>query len=109
MAVVNVARVPVAGPREERLRRRRLAFVLGIVAVALLVSAWCAGRANAGDPDGQKFSVVVVKQGDSLSGIAARELPQEVNREAVAEIQLANNLPSQHVSAGQELLIPERP
>jgi len=47
-----------------------------------------------------------VQQGQTLSQVAAEQLPQLPLAEAVAEIQVANNLPSAQVHAGQSLVIP---
>ncbi len=47
-----------------------------------------------------------VAEGQTLSHIAATELPSLPVGEAVAQIQLANNLSSAHVHAGQVLVIP---
>jgi hypothetical protein len=47
-----------------------------------------------------------VRTGQTLSGIAASELPQLPVADAVARIQVANNLTTADVHAGQSLLIP---
>ena len=47
-----------------------------------------------------------VQQGQTLSEIAARQLPQLPVADAVARIQVANNLPTNQVRTGQALLIP---
>lgn len=49
---------------------------------------------------------VTVVSGDTLSEIAARELPGLPIADAVIEIQLANGLSSSQVHAGQTLLVP---
>jgi LysM repeat protein len=51
---------------------------------------------------------VTVGAGQTLSEIAVRELPGMPVANAVAELQLANNLPTNHVHAGQVLVIPAR-
>lgn len=50
--------------------------------------------------------VIVVSSGQTLSGIAAKELPTMSIADGVAAIQIANNLPSTQVSAGDRLIIP---
>lgn len=52
---------------------------------------------------------VTVRPGETLSGIAARELPEVAVSEGVAQIQLANNLSSPYLAAGQDLAIPDLP
>ena len=69
----------------------------------LLVS----GLARAGAPAQSATRVVTVQSGQTLSHIAARELPDLPIGTAVAEIQLANQLNTTHVHAGQQLVIPE--
>ena len=49
---------------------------------------------------------VTVQAGQTLSEIAARELPDVPVRDAVADIAVANNLAGTQVRAGQVLLIP---
>jgi LysM repeat protein len=49
---------------------------------------------------------VTVVSGDTLSEIAARELPGLPIADAVIEIQLANGLSSSQIHAGQTLLVP---
>ena len=52
------------------------------------------------------FHTVTVEAGQTLSSIAARELPDMPVREGVARLQLANGLSSSDVHAGQVLQIP---
>ena len=47
-----------------------------------------------------------VQQGQTLSEVAAQQLPQLPIADAVARIQVANDLPTNQVHAGQALLIP---
>ena len=49
---------------------------------------------------------MTVSSGDTLSEIAARELPGLPIAEGVIEIQLANGLSTAQISAGQALVIP---
>lgn len=49
---------------------------------------------------------VTVTRGQTLSEVAARELPGVSVADAVAAIQLANHLPNGQVQAGQVLVIP---
>jgi len=91
-----------AGLRLTGSGRLAMAFLLAAVAV-LLVSGLA--RASASATAGPR--VVTVQAGQTLSHIAARELPDMPIGTAVAEIQLANQLNTAHVHAGQQLVIPE--
>lgn len=96
---------PVASPL--RLTRSgRLAITLtvasALVALALLIFGGSGGAATA--PAGDHATTV--RAGQTLSQIAVEQLPGLPVAEAVAQIQVANNLSSAHVHAGQSLLIP---
>jgi hypothetical protein len=47
-----------------------------------------------------------VRSGQNLSEVAAQQLPQLPVADAVARIQVANNLTTNQVHSGQALLIP---
>lgn len=85
--------------------RRRFAALAALV--VLLAGALLAAKAFAGGPSGADV-VVTVRGGETLSEIAARELPSVRTDRAVVRLQEANNLNSMHVEAGQRLLVPER-
>lgn len=95
--------------RSVRLRltpRGRLVLLLLLSSLLALAApmAWSAvtgGGAAAGAP-----SSVVVQADQTLSGIAASQLPGMPMADAVVLIRQANNLPSAHVHAGQVLTIP---
>jgi len=84
-------------------RAGRLAITL-TVAVALVVLALALF------PGGASGTVIdhstTVQPGQTLSEVAASELPQLPVADAVARIQVANDLTSAQVHAGQALLIP---
>ncbi len=82
----------------------RLALVLIVAAVAVLLVS---GLARAGAPTQPGPRLVTVQAGQTLSHIAAHELPDLPIGTGVAEIQLANQLNTSHVHAGQQLVIPE--
>ncbi len=101
----------VPAPAEGRVRLTRagrLAITLTVVALLLAVGILTvvntAGAASAPVAD----HAVTVAEGQTLSEIASRELPGLPVSEAVAELQIANNLPSAHVHAGQVLVVPAR-
>lgn len=83
-------------------RWARLAITLSLVAVVVTMLFGVGGAGAATGPLGS----VEVRAGQTLSEIAVAELPGIPPAEAVAKIQLANNLPSTHVTAGQVLVIP---
>ena len=82
------------------LSRRALA---GWAAVLAAVILWGGQQAGAGT---QESRVVSVHPGQTLSHIAAAELPDLPVRDAVLLIQQANGLDGSGVSAGTELIIP---
>jgi hypothetical protein len=96
--------VPAPEPRPLRLTRAgRLAVTLTVVAAAVaLAVALFAGGASASAVD----HTTTVRSGQTLSEIAATELPELPVADAVARIQVANNLASDQVHAGQSLVIP---
>jgi LysM repeat protein len=90
--------------RSVRLTRAgRLAITLTVLAaaVALAVTLFTGG-ASAMTIDHS----TTVQPGQTLSEVAATQLPGVPVADAVAQIQLANDLPSDQVHAGQTLLIP---
>ena len=72
-----------------------------LVALALFVGLAGAGEAAGGG------RMVTVAPGQTLSEIAAVEMPGRPVAEAVVALRLANDLPGDGVAAGQELVIPE--
>lgn len=81
----------------------RLAFTLSVLAIAVSVAL---GLASATTPAAGPIGSVEVRPGQTLSEIAQAEMPGLPAAEAVARIQLANNLPSAHITAGQMIVIP---
>ncbi len=101
--------VLVPGPAPEptyRLTHRGRLVVALLVAVMLsaLALAFAGQLASAAGPTRS----VTVGAGQTLSEIAARELPQLPITSGIVELQLANNLSTSHVHAGQTLVIPDR-
>lgn len=84
-------------------RAGRLAITLSVVVVAVALSIALFTR-------GASATVIdhstTVGAGQTLSEIAVQQLPQLPMAEAVAEIQVANDLTGSDVHAGQTLLIP---
>lgn len=90
--------------RVSRFGRLLLTVAVLVVAVALAVTVLGAGSASAGIDH-----TVTVRSGQTLSEVAAHELPQLAVSEGVAQIQLLNHLSSAEVHAGQQLAIPSIP
>lgn len=85
-------------------RRGRLARTVGLLATAMVLAWALVSTVTAGAS--ALRNTVTVEAGQTLSAIAARELPDIPVREAVARIQLANGLSSSDVHVGQVLQIP---
>ncbi len=104
----HLSLVPRSAPSSSRpplrlTRFGRLLVTLAVLAVALMVAVTVVGaRSAAATID----HTVTVTAGQTLSGVAARELPEVSIAEGVAQIQLANDLSSTEVHAGQRLAIP---
>lgn len=104
VSVPTGAEVGVAPATPLRLTRAaRLALTLTVVisAVALAIVLFTGG-ASATVIDHS----TTVQPGQTLSEIATQQLPQLSMAEAVAQIQIANDLTSSNIHAGQTLLIP---
>jgi hypothetical protein len=84
-------------------RAGRLAITLSVVAVLVAVAVALMPRPSAATVIDHSTTV---GQGQTLSQIASQQLPQLPVADAVARIQVANNLTTNQVHAGQALLIP---
>lgn len=94
-------------PRLRLTRRGRLVVLVAAAVLAAVVALVLAIAVAAGSVASAADHAVTVQPGQTLSEIAVREMPGLAMREAVARIQIANDLPSSHVSAGQSLVIPK--
>ena len=83
-------------------RRGRLALFLLVLAVVAVTSLSGLRGAGASEP----LRAVTVAPGETLSQIAVAELPTLSMDQAIVAIQIANNLSTAQVSAGQQLVIP---
>ena len=84
-------------------RRGRLVLLL---VAALAVAAFLALTGVRGADATEPGRTVTVHAGQTLSEIAAAELPGRPLDEAIVAIQLANDMSTAQVSAGQELVLP---
>lgn len=87
-------------------RRGRLAITLVVLALAVIAAVVGVNRAFAAPAAAAPLATVTVASGDTLSAIAAREMPGLPIREAVQRLQIANNLNSAAISAGASIVIP---
>ncbi len=87
-----------------RLTRRGRAVLLVLLAVLVAATVAVTGIGGAGAAPAPH--TVTVLAGETLSEVAARELPGLSISDGVVAIQLANRLSTAQVSAGEELVIP---
>ena len=107
LRLVPTGRDVEPAPHSVRLSRRGRLVRTGVaVAVALALGWTVVSTVTAGAV--APVHTVTVESGQTLSSIAARELPGLPVREGVAQIQLANGLSSSDVHVGQILQIPAR-
>ena len=105
----DAVRARRAAPPEQppmRLTRfGRLVVALLVAAVMSTLATGLAGQlaAASGEP-----RIVTVQSGQTLSGIADRELPDLTIAEGVVELQIANALSTTQIHTGQQLVIPAR-
>ena len=92
--------VPGTGVRITR--RGRLALLALALAIVAVVGLMGMGGAGAAEP----LPTVTVAPGQTLSEIALAELPQLNLNQAIVAIQIANQLSTAQISAGQQLVIP---
>ena len=83
-------------------RRGRLALLALTLAIVAVVGLVGMGGAGATEP----LPTVTVAPGQTLSEIALAELPQMNLSQGIVAIQVANQLSTAQISAGQELVIP---
>ena len=88
-------------------RRGRLAITLMATMAVATLAMVLATSVDAAAP--QIDHATTVSAGQTLSEVAATQLPRMPIRDAVAWIQLANGLNTSQVHAGQSLLIPAKP
>lgn len=94
-------------PTSRITRRGRLLITLVVSAAALSLTVSLASSVSAAAPEIDHATTVFA--GQTLSEVAAAQLPDLPINEAVARIQLANDLNTSQVQAGQSLLIPAMP
>jgi len=92
-------------PTHLRLSRRgRLAVTLVVVAAVLALTIVVAAGSGAAEPVVQ--GTATVSAGQTLSEVAAQQLPGLPVPDGVARLQLVNHLTSTQIHAGQILLLP---
>jgi hypothetical protein len=94
----------VAGQPALRISRfGRLLLTIAAVVIVTILTVTLLGLRPAGASIDHRTTV---QPGQTLSEVAAAELPQLPVAEGVAQIQLANDMNTSQVHAGQELAIP---
>ncbi|MGB5950973.1 MAG: LysM peptidoglycan-binding domain-containing protein [Ornithinimicrobium sp.] len=83
-------------------RRGRLALTMSSLMALVIAAVLALSMMGPASADSQ----VVVQPGQTLSQIAASELPHLSLDRAIVDIQLANQMNTLHVQAGQTLTIP---
>ena len=94
-----------ARPPMRLTRFGRLVVTLLVAGVVSVLGVGLAGQlaSATGEP-----RTVTVQAGQTLSGIAARELPELTPAQGVVELQIANALSTTSIHAGQQLVVPGR-
>lgn len=103
------ARRPAPAPASVRLTRRGrvvvlAAFVAMLFAVLAVFGGYSAATGEAGEP--VETRTVMVREGDTLWGIASQVAEPGEVREMVYRIQELNSLPSAGLAEGQRLAVP---
>lgn len=98
---------PTLALRLTRVGRLAVTLTVGCV-MALAVAVLLVGPGAAAGGPGIEREIAVLP-GQTLSQIAADQLPGLSIRQGIAQLVLANNLPSVQITAGQHLLIPAVP
>ena len=93
-----------------RLTRRGRAVVLGLlVLIAFLCSAVLFTTASRAErPPAGPAPTIVVRPGDTLWDIAAREMPRRDGRRAVDELRRLNGMSGYAITAGDVLILPRQ-
>lgn len=103
-----VAGPVVAAPHRRAHLTRRGRLVAGAATLAAAVGITLASGPPAPGASATGTVTVTVRSGQTLSEIAAAELPELPVRAGVTELQLLNGLSSSQVQAGQTLRVPRR-
>lgn len=88
-------------------RRGRLVIAMMTIGVAVILAVVLATSVDAAGPEIDHATTVL--SGQTLSEVAAAQLPSLPINDAVARIQFANDMSTSQVHAGQSLLIPTTP
>jgi LysM repeat protein len=92
-----------ARPRLRLTRRGRIVVAVLLAALGALVTAGITVQlaSATGEP-----RVITVQPGQTLWGIASRELPDLPVTDGIVELQLANSLSTSEIHVGQRLVVP---
>ena len=108
LSLVSTGRRAAEAVRTERPHLRltrfgRLTVTVATLAVVIALGIGLTSQLASAAVEGRPLTV---ESGQTLSQIAARELPDVPVREGVVSLQLANGLSTDQVHAGQQLLVP---
>lgn len=98
-----VAAARAAAPAMRLTRFGRLVRTVLVAGVISVLGVGLAGQLASASGDAR---TVTVRSGQTLSGIAARELPELSVTDGVVELQVANGLSTSQIHTGQQLVIP---
>jgi LysM repeat protein len=87
-------------------RRGRVVVFVFCLMVTALVAALAASASRAGPADSGEPEVAVVKPGDTLWSVAAREAPSDDPYGTIEQIRELNDLTGHTIHPGQELILP---
>lgn len=99
----SVAAARAAAPAMRLTRFGRLVRTVLVAGVISVLGVGLAGQLASASGDAR---TVTVRAGQTLSGIAARELPELSVTDGVVELQVANHLSTSQIHTGQQLVIP---
>jgi Tfp pilus assembly protein FimV len=90
-------------------RRGRVVVLIFLALVASLASAVLFTTASHADgPPPGPAPTIVVRPGDTLWGIASREIPRRDNQDAVDELRRLNDLRTPDLQPGEILTLPRK-
>ncbi|MEW1955243.1 LysM peptidoglycan-binding domain-containing protein [Terrabacter sp. NPDC080008] len=99
----DAERVCGAAPTMRLTRFGRLVRTVLVAGVIAVLGVGLAGQLASASGDAR---TITVHAGQTLSGIAVRELPELSVTDGVVELQVANGLSTSQIHAGQQLVIP---
>ena len=100
--------VRTARAAQPPMRLTRFGRLVVALLVASVISVLAVGLAGQLASASTASRTITVTSGQTLSGIAARELPGRSIADGIVELQIANSLSTTAIHAGQQLVVPSR-